>query len=171
MFWTSNFLGCFKLERPLLLSCPYFKNLSIRQCLCIQEIITISGDASERYQLFSFQNELEIKFEMCLAHRSLNKKNPVGWPHCFLHSMAYAISHLAQFLQMLTGSRRELSRATWRNYVTLILVSSEAFFLISSVFLLQRRYRLKLHELLCIKKMYITALVNHLHHGLSQINK
>ena len=29
--WTSNFLGCFKLERPLLVSWPYFKNLlSIR---------------------------------------------------------------------------------------------------------------------------------------------
>ena len=41
----------------------------------IQEIITISGDAAERYQQFSFQNELEIKFQMCLTHRSLNKNN------------------------------------------------------------------------------------------------
>ena len=31
---------------------------------------------------------------------------------CFLHSMAYVIPHHAQFLQMLTGNRRELSRAT-----------------------------------------------------------
>ena len=27
---------------------------------------------------------------------------------CFLHSMAYVISHHVQFLQMLTGNRREL---------------------------------------------------------------
>ena len=29
----------------------------------------------ERYQQFSFQNELEIKFQMRLTHRSLNKNN------------------------------------------------------------------------------------------------
>ena len=27
---TSNFLGCFKLERPLLVSFPYFKNLLVQ---------------------------------------------------------------------------------------------------------------------------------------------
>ena len=41
----------------------------------IKEIITIADDASERYQQFSFQNELEIKFQMRLTHRSLNKNN------------------------------------------------------------------------------------------------
>ena len=41
----------------------------------IKEIITIADDASKRYQQFSFQNELEIKFQMCLTHRSLNKNN------------------------------------------------------------------------------------------------
>ena len=34
---------------------------------------------------------------------------------CFLHSMAYVIPHHAQFLQMLTGNRRQLSRAKRRN--------------------------------------------------------
>ena len=29
----------------------------------------------ERYQQFSFENELEIKFQMRLTHRSLNKNN------------------------------------------------------------------------------------------------
>ena len=31
---------------------------------------------------------------------------------CFLYSRAYAIVHHSQFLQMLTGNRRTLSRAT-----------------------------------------------------------
>ena len=58
----------------------------------------------ERYQQFSFQNELKIKFQMRLTHRMTVL--------CFLHSMAYVIPHHAQFLQMLTGDRRQLSRAT-----------------------------------------------------------
>ena len=71
---------------------------------------------------------------------------------CFLHSMAYVISYHAQFLQMLTGNRRELSRATWRSYVTVILVSKWGLFLTSSVFLFQRRYRIKLHKVYVFKK-------------------
>ena len=48
------------------------------------------------------------------AHCSLIKNNQLRRMTvlCFLHSMAYVISHHAQFLQMLTGNRRELSRAT-----------------------------------------------------------
>ena len=65
---------------------------------------------------------------------------------CFLYSRAYAIVHHAQFLQMLTGNRRTLSRATWRSYVTIILVSkclcdNVRPVLTNSIFLLQRRYR------------------------------
>ena len=83
---------------------------------------------------------------MRLTHRSLKKTTGRMTALCFLHSMAYVISYHAQFLQMLTGNRRELSRATWRSYVTVILVSKWGLFLTSSVFLFQRRYRIKLHK-------------------------
>ena len=78
-----------------------------------------------------------------------------------LHSMAYAISHHAQFLQMLTGNRRELSRATWRSYVTVILVSKWGLFLTISVFLLQRRYRLKVIPLFCTAHPLLRITLRH----------
>ena len=65
-------------------------------------------------------------------------------------------SHHAQFLQMLTGNRRELSRATWRSYVTVILVSKWGLFLTSSVFLFQRRDELKI---IIFEHNYLTVLV------------
>ena len=77
----------------------------------------ISGDALKWYQQFSFQNEFEIKFQICLTHRSLNKNHLQddrtmfslleGLRHCTLRSI---------FVQVFTGNGRALSRA--RSYVT-----------------------------------------------------
>ena len=50
----------------------FCKGLFDRERLIIERVLY---DASERYQQFSFQNELEIKFQMRLTHRSLNKNN------------------------------------------------------------------------------------------------
>ena len=45
----------------------------------------------ERYEQFSFQNELEIKFQMRLTHRSLNKNN---WQDdCTLFSSLDGLRH------------------------------------------------------------------------------
>ena len=73
---------------------------------------------------------------------------------CFLHSMAYVISYHAQSLQKLTGNRRELSRATWRSYVTAILVSKWGLFLTLSSW--QTKYdnlkSLNSHLFACVRR-------------------
>ena len=100
-----------------------------------------------------FPKRIRIKVSNASNSPQLEKKTTGRMTAlCFLHSMAYVISYHAQFLQMLTGSRRELLRATWRSYVTVILVSKWGLFLTSSVFLFQRRYRIKLHKVYVCKK-------------------
>ena len=70
-----------------------------------------------------FPKRIRNKVSKASNSPQLEYKQPVGWPYYFFTRWltSFHIIH-EQFLQMLTGNRRELSRATWRSYVTVIPV-------------------------------------------------